>query len=66
MTSGPQFPREQMTAEEEHAMELAVRHRNRVTAALLAVFVALVIIATVLMMLRSGFQPLDNIDLFRS
>ena len=57
---------QEVTEEEERQLDLERKRRNKTTAVLLVVFVALVMFGSMFLMIQAGFTPLDNIDLFRS
>lgn len=57
---------ETISPEEEQARLAEIRKRNYRMVILLVVFVALVTLASMLVIARAGFIPLDNVDLFRS
>ena len=57
---------QELTEEEERQLDIERARRNKTTAILLVVFVALVMVGSMFLMIQAGFTPLDNIDLFRS
>ena len=55
-----------LSEDEEQALLERQRRRNRILGWTLAVLVIVTIIATIYLINRTGFVPMDNADVFRS